>query len=196
MLREHGDRLVKPIPIHQGRGHKKGIVHSEPGGDAHGDVLIKGREHAIDGGHHALLDHDNIDRNPTFGIELVASFVNLSQLLKLWKKTEIHATRKSAVHGPENVAISAYLFHTLAQSLTHFSPRTALGGCCGLLAKPRRSKSALQKTRNQLTLKHLQIFLYLTVYRHTSSIVGIFARDAFSRRFCDTFHNIARRSFY
>src|SRR5713226_6987225 len=82
--------------------------------------------------------------------ELVASFGNLSTLLKLCKKTERRAARGPAVRRPKNVAISAYLCHALTRSPPHFSSRTALVGCCGLLPGPRRTASALRKTRNQL----------------------------------------------
>src|SRR5262245_64787185 len=37
--------------------------------------------------------------------DLVASFGNLSKLLKAWKKTEIRAGRTSTAHRPANVAI-------------------------------------------------------------------------------------------
>jgi hypothetical protein len=96
---------------------------------------------------------------PFFKTELVASFAGLSKLLKLWKKTETHAARKSTAHGLENVPISASLFHALARSPTHFSPRTARGGCCGLLPEPRRAGSVLQKTRNQLYCRNRRILL-------------------------------------
>src|SRR5206468_9490589 len=92
-------------------------------------------------------------------VELVASFGDLSKLLKLWKKTETCAARKSTAHGLENVPISASLFHALARSPTHFSPRTARRGGCGLLPEPRRAGSVLQKTRNQLYCRNRRILL-------------------------------------
>jgi len=57
---------------------------------------------------------------------LVASFDNHSNLLNRCDKTEPRAVSASVAHGPENMAIPAYLCSTLAQSHTHFSSRTAL----------------------------------------------------------------------
>jgi hypothetical protein len=39
-------------------------------------------------------------------VDLVASFGNHSNPLKSWEKTEPHAVRASAAHGPENMAIT------------------------------------------------------------------------------------------
>jgi len=47
-------------------------------------------------------------------------------MLNAYDKTEKHAVIASGAHGPENMAIPAYLGPTLAQSPTHFSSRTTL----------------------------------------------------------------------
>jgi predicted transposase YbfD/YdcC len=58
--------------------------------------------------------------------ELVASFVNRSNILKLWDKTETCEVKASGAHGPKNIAITRMLTHALPRSRTHFSDRTAL----------------------------------------------------------------------
>src|SRR5712691_9161720 len=60
------------------------------------------------------------------GNELVASFVNLSNLLKSWDKTDIRQVRRSGACGQKNTAITRMLAQALPRSRTHFSDRTAL----------------------------------------------------------------------
>ena len=58
--------------------------------------------------------------------ELVASFVNRSNLLKSWEKTDTCVVSTSGAHGPKNTAITRIPAHTLPRSRTHFSDRTPL----------------------------------------------------------------------
>src|SRR3989442_5120313 len=58
--------------------------------------------------------------------ELVASFVNRSNLLKSWEKTDPCAVSTSGAHGPKNTAITRIPAHALPRSRTPFSDRTAL----------------------------------------------------------------------
>jgi hypothetical protein len=58
--------------------------------------------------------------------ELVASFVNRSNLLKSWEKTDTYAVSTSGAHEPKNIAITRIPAHALPRSRTHCSDRTAL----------------------------------------------------------------------
>src|SRR6266436_4030568 len=82
-------------------------------------------------------------------MELVASFVNRSNFLKYWEKTDIYEVSTSGVHGPKNTAITRIPVHALPRSSTHCSHRTAL--VCSGCHTPwlMRGASARQKTRNQ-----------------------------------------------
>jgi len=59
-------------------------------------------------------------------IELVASFVNRSNLLKSWEKTETCAGSASGAYGPNNAAITRIPVPYAATESHHFSDRTAL----------------------------------------------------------------------
>src|SRR6266446_9696761 len=85
-------------------------------------------------------------------MELVASFVNRSNFLKYWEKTDIYDVSTSGVHGPKNTAITRIPVHALPRSSTHCSHRTAL--VCSGCHTPwlMRGASARQKTRNQFCI--------------------------------------------
>ena len=57
----------------------------------------------------------------SFRYELVASFVNRSNLLKLWEKTETCEVSASGVYGPKNVAITRIPTPYAAMEYHHFS---------------------------------------------------------------------------
>jgi hypothetical protein len=59
-------------------------------------------------------------------MELVASFVNRSNLLKSWEKTDIYAVSPSRAPGPKNTVITRMPAHVLPRSRMHFSDHTAL----------------------------------------------------------------------
>jgi len=59
-------------------------------------------------------------------IELVASFVNRSNLLKLWGKTETCEVRASGAYEPNNAAITRIPAPYAATESHHFSDCTAL----------------------------------------------------------------------
>ena len=59
-------------------------------------------------------------------IELVASFVNRSNLLKSWEKTETCEGSASGAYGPNNAAITRIPASYAATESLHFSDRTAL----------------------------------------------------------------------
>jgi IS1 family transposase len=69
-------------------------------------------ERHLDAEHHAV-GKEHTQKIETL-LELIASFGNLSTLLKWCKKIEIRAARGPTVHRPKNVAISAYLLSALA----------------------------------------------------------------------------------
>src|SRR6266702_4097022 len=73
--------------------------------------------------------------------ELVASFVNRSNLLKLWEKTDLCAVSTSGAHGSKNTAITRIPAHALPRSRTHFSDRTALVWRCCHTPGPIRAAS-------------------------------------------------------
>jgi len=58
--------------------------------------------------------------------ELVAGFVNRSNLLKSWENTDTYAISIAGAHGPKNTAITRIPTHALPESCTHFSDCTAL----------------------------------------------------------------------
>ena len=58
--------------------------------------------------------------------ELVASFVNRSNLLKSWEKTETCAVSAEGVYGPNNAMITRIPALDAATESHHFSDRTAL----------------------------------------------------------------------
>src|SRR2546427_1519594 len=51
--------------------------------------------------------------------ELVASFVNRSNLLKSWENTDTYAISTAGAHGPKNTAITRIPTHALPESCTH-----------------------------------------------------------------------------
>src|SRR6266516_1511553 len=55
--------------------------------------------------------------------ERVASFVNLSNLLKSWDRTDIRQGRRSGVRGQKNTAITRILAHALPSRRTQWSDR-------------------------------------------------------------------------
>jgi len=59
-------------------------------------------------------------------MELVASFVNRSNLLKLWEKTETCEVSASGAYGPKNVAITHIPIPYAAMESHHFSDRSTL----------------------------------------------------------------------
>jgi len=59
-------------------------------------------------------------------LELVASFVHRSNLLKSWEKTEICEGSASGAYRPKNVAITRISAPYAATESHHFSDRTAL----------------------------------------------------------------------
>ena len=65
-------------------------------------------------------------RGACFLHELVASFVNRSNLLKSWEKTESCEVSASGVYGPKNAAITRIPAPYTATESHHFSDRTAL----------------------------------------------------------------------
>jgi hypothetical protein len=58
--------------------------------------------------------------------ERVESFVNRSNLLKLWEKTETGEVSASGVYGPKNVAITRIPTPYAAMEYHHFSDPSAL----------------------------------------------------------------------
>src|SRR2546425_1624964 len=85
--------------------------------------------------------------------ELVASFVNLSNLLNSWGKNDIRPVRRLGACGQKNTAITCLLAHALPRSRMHFSDRTALVCSCCPPPGRMREASARRKTRNQLNIK-------------------------------------------
>jgi hypothetical protein len=59
-------------------------------------------------------------------MELVASFVNRSNLLKSWEKTETCAGSAYGAYRPKNAAITHIPAPDAATESHHFSDRTAL----------------------------------------------------------------------
>jgi len=64
--------------------------------------------------------------SPTFKVQLVASFVNRSNLLMSWEKTETCEVSASGVYGPKNAAIMCMPVPYAATESHHVSDRTAL----------------------------------------------------------------------
>jgi hypothetical protein len=84
-----------------------------------------------------------------FTVELVASFVNRSNFLKSWEKTETCEGNASGAYGPKNVASHAFPPHTLPRSPTIFLPTPLSYDAVALHLGPWRDAAALPKTRNQ-----------------------------------------------
>jgi hypothetical protein len=92
-------------------------------------------------------------------LELVASFLNFSNLLNLYEKKASNAVRSSGVCELKNAVISAYLSHVLRQHTTHFSDGTALVCASSLPPSPTREASERRKTCNQLKGKMAHEFM-------------------------------------
>ena len=84
-----------------------------------------------------------------YTLELVASFVKCSNLLKSWEKTDTGEVSASGAYGPKNAAITRIPAPYSATESHHFSDGTALACSCGHTPWLMREASALLKTRNQ-----------------------------------------------
>ncbi len=93
-------------------------------------------------------DAENVTKRLVNVNELVASFVNRSNLLKLWEKTDTGRVSASGAYGPKNTASTRLPAPYAAMESHHFSDGTARACSCGHTPWPMRDASALPKTRN------------------------------------------------
>jgi hypothetical protein len=71
------------------------------------------------------------EQDIAFTLELVASFVNRLNLLKLWEKTATGGVSASGAYGPTNAAITRIPAPSVDRESDHFSDGTALACSCG-----------------------------------------------------------------
>src|SRR5215475_14935296 len=70
IFRDHGDRLLENVPVHEGRGDNNGIMNVESRGDPQRHLLIERIEDTIRCSHQTLLNKSDIHIDPPFGIEI------------------------------------------------------------------------------------------------------------------------------